>query len=127
MSKKFKQSLEALSADQVTEKLGDMCEKIGLIRTDKEKGIVKTYFNLAGQIGDFNTLKFIAAGKNGLDGDKAGLAEIASAVEARGSQSAVKIQAYLELLREAKEAVYDNGYNAARRPIKLLKEFKRLR
>jgi hypothetical protein len=103
MSKNSKKSLEAMDADQVTEKLGDYLEKLGGMYTDKEKGMLRTAFNttLLAQKVHSVALIHVAAEKNGVQSRGVVLDDIAAAVadaaEARGSQSAAKVRDYLQL------------------------------
>lgn len=62
MSKKFKKSLEALNADQVTEMLGDMRENIDRVR--KKGGTVRTAFEAVRTMQRLGDLADAAAEKN---------------------------------------------------------------
>jgi hypothetical protein len=137
MSKKFRESLEALSADQVTEMLGDLCEKTDALMADRTKGSITTLFSaVALSITERReTLADMAAKKNkvtykGSDFE-AQLAAIADAVEARDSLSAVKIREHVLLVESVERAVGGKHsdisiFQAASYAIATLKEFKRL-
>ena len=128
MSKKYKQYLQTLSADHVAKKLGNWCEDMGRIMTDKETGTVSKL--LTASIVAFNqhcnNLLEVAAEKNGVakgidKNFEKTLEAIAVAVEARGSQSAVQIRSYVELVKKAKQAANRLGYNETKNPIKAMR------
>ncbi len=135
MSKKFKNSLETLSADQVTEKLGNWCEKMGSTMTDQDKGLTRTFFSAAklARKEHCNILLEVAAVKNGIDlngKDFKGkdfetvLAAVATAVEKRGGTSAANVREYVDLVTKAKKAASDKGYKKTKNPIKAIKDTK---
>ena len=123
---KFKKNLKSMSAEQVTEKLGDWCEEYGANLTDNDIGTLRTLFNAATLVvgGHYLALSSVAAEKNGVETKDKGsddiLAAVASAAGARG-QSAAKIRDYVELVRESQKAADDMGYKETRNPLKKIK------
>jgi hypothetical protein len=136
MSKKFRESLEALSADQVTGMLGDLCEKTDALMADRTKGSLTTLFSaVALSITERrDTLADVAAKKNNVtykgSDYEAQLAAIADAAEARGSQSAAKIREHVLLVESVERAVGGKHsdisiFQAAPYAIATIKQFKR--
>jgi hypothetical protein len=137
MSKKFRNELEAMSPDQVTEKLGDQYEKISSLLTDKKKkGMLRTMFGVAWCMKKERTaaVQTEAYKKNGLttintDDTCPELSAIVKAAEDRGSQSAAKIKKYIDLMSKAEQlAVSNTDSNTGRRAAAklLIQAFKQL-
>lgn len=99
-----KRKLKKLSVDETLVKLGECCEKLGLIRSDKSLGMFKT-LSREGQVHqseNSDLLVEVAAEKLNVvpeGGFYKTLDAIASAAEAQGhGQSAAKIRAYVEMI-----------------------------
>jgi len=124
---KARKDLEALSADQLNAKLSAWSEKNARVLTDKNTGTVQTLFNSAALAfkDHISILLDVAAEKNGVKGQSKGfeniMKDIVKATEARGSKSAVKIRAYVELVDQLRAAA--PGYDTStKNPLEIIKK-----
>jgi hypothetical protein len=113
MFEKTRAELQALSADQVTERLGNVCEQLTQCLTDKSIGPLHTVFRMIGitMMEHLRSLREIAADKNGITDirHEEGLAAIVAATEKRGSDAARKIKVHIDAVQRFKDAAVREG------------------
>lgn len=129
-SQQYADYLRTLSADEVNRKLGDWCAKQHGILADKNTKTLGTAFGAALHFRreDVGVIANVAAELNGVDpaackGFDGTLAAIAEATEARGSNSADKIRAYVDHVAKAKEATPEFDQKT-KNPLKILNKIK---
>ncbi len=103
MSKKYRKSLESLTDDQITEKVGAYFEKLLRNLTDRSIGTLRTAFNalVIPQQEHAMDLLAVAAQKNGVafTGHDQTIVAVAEAAEHRGSAAAAKVRDYITFVR----------------------------
>lgn len=126
MSKRFSAKLRTLSVDQVTDKVGDYCEKRLQVLTDRNKGSLRTAFNVLAMLKTEHAMDLIhvAAEKNGVEfnGHDTTIAAIGQAAQKRGDPAAAKILDCANVVDKIRRTALERGVTGVFALIRLGKE-----